>query len=69
MKEYRDLGLGFRDKRLYETTQMIVNKKVDLNKMQENPNTLEVREQLLTLSGVGPKVADCILLFSTLKRL
>ena len=23
---------------------------------------------MLTLSGVGPKVADCILLFSTLKR-
>ncbi len=36
--------------------------------MQNNPNTLEVREQLLALSGVGPKVADCILLFSTLKR-
>lgn len=36
--------------------------------MQNNSNTLEVREQLLTLSGVGPKVADCILLFSTLKR-
>lgn len=69
IKEYKDLGLGFRDKRLYETTQMIVNKQVDLDKMQKNPNTLEVREQLLTLSGVGPKVADCILLFSTLKRL
>lgn len=69
IKEYRDLGLGFRDKRVYETTQMIVNKQVDLKAMQENPNTLEVREQLLSLSGVGPKVADCILLFSTLKRL
>lgn len=69
VKEYRDLGLGFRDKRVYETTQMIVNKQVDLKAMQENPNTLEVREQLLSLSGVGPKVADCILLFSTLKRL
>ena len=67
-QEYRDLGLGFRDKRIYETTQMILNKKVDLRKMQNNPNTLEVREQLLTLSGIGPKVADCILLFSTLKR-
>lgn len=69
IKEYRELGLGFRDKRLYETTQMIVSKQIDLEKMQKNPNTFEVREQLLTLSGVGPKVADCILLFSTLKRL
>ena len=69
IKEYRELGLGFRDKRLYETTQMIINKQIDLEKMQKNPNTYELKEQLLTLSGVGPKVADCILLFSTLKRL
>lgn len=68
VREYRDLGLGFRDKRIYETTQMIIKGQVDLEKMQENPNTMEVREQLLTLSGVGPKVADCILLFSDLKR-
>ena len=68
VEEYRKLGLGFRDIRLYETTKMILDKKVDLEKLEQNPNTLEVREQLLTLSGVGPKVADCILLFSTLKR-
>lgn len=68
IEEYRKLGAGFRDVRIYETVQMVLNKKVDLEKMKNNPNTLEVREQLLTLSGVGPKVADCILLFSTLKR-
>ena len=68
IQEYRNLGLGFRDVRLYETTKMILNKNVDLKKMKDNKNTLEVREQLLQLSGVGPKVADCILLFSTLKR-
>ena len=68
VKEYRELGLGFRDIRLYETTKMILEGKVDLEKLRKNPNTIEVREQLLTLSGVGPKVADCILLFSDLKR-
>lgn len=69
IETYRSLGLGFRDKRIYETTQKILNKEVDLYALEQNPNTQEVRETLLTLPGVGPKVADCILLFSTLKRL
>lgn len=69
VQEYRELGLGFRDKRVYETTQMILNKQVDLEKMRQNPNTFEIKEELLKLSGVGVKVADCILLFSDLKRL
>ena len=68
VEEYRSLGLGFRDIRLYETTKMILDKEIDLEKLQNNPNTIEVREKLLSLSGVGPKVADCILLFSNLKR-
>lgn len=68
IEEYRKLGLGFRDIRLYETTKMILEKQVDLEKMRQNPNTIEVRDELLKLSGVGPKVADCILLFSDLKR-
>ena len=68
VEEYRSLGLGFRDIRLYETTKTILDKEIDLEKLQNNPNTIEVREKLLSLSGVGPKVADCILLFSTLKR-
>ena len=67
VSDFRSLGLGFRDIRLYETTHMILDKKVDLEKMPEK-STFEAREELLSLSGVGPKVADCILLFSTLKR-
>lgn len=69
IEKYRELGLGFRDKRIYETTQIILENKVNLQELENNPNTLEVRETLLTLPGVGPKVADCILLFSDLKRL
>lgn len=67
VQDLRSLGLGFRDVRVYETTKMILNKEVDLDKMYEE-DTSKVKESLLTLSGVGPKVADCILLFSKLKR-
>lgn len=68
VQDYRNLGLGFRDIRLYETTKKILNKEVDLENLYKNQNTQEVRNELLKLSGVGPKVADCILLFSDLKR-
>ena len=68
VEDYRKLGVGFRDVRLYETTKIILEKKVDLEQLRKNPNTQEVRNELLKLSGVGPKVADCILLFSNLKR-
>lgn len=65
--EFRSLGLGFRDIRLYETTKTINNNKHLLDNLYDM-KTLDVRDELLKLSGVGPKVADCILLFSDLKR-
>ena len=68
IQDLRELGLGFRDVRVYETTKKILEKEVDLEKLSEEKDTKKVRDTLLTLSGVGPKVADCILLFSTLKR-
>ena len=51
VEKYRELGLGFRDIRLYETTHAILDGKVDLKKLEQNPNTQEVREELLSLSG------------------
>lgn len=69
IQELRNLGLGFRDVRVYETTKMVVNGDIDFEKMHNEKNTQVVRDELLKLPGVGPKVADCILLFSTLKRL
>ena len=67
VEDFRALGTGFRDVRIYETTHKILNGEIDLKEI-EKEDTLTAREKLLTLSGVGPKVADCILLFSTLKR-
>ena len=68
VEDLRSLGLGFRDIRVYETTHKILSKEVDLKALHNEQDTEKVRNILLTLSGVGPKVADCILLFSTLKR-
>ena len=68
ISDYRKLWLWFRDVRLYETTRMILDWKIDLNSLYKN-DTQTVKNELLNLSWIWPKVADCILLFSDLKRL
>lgn len=68
IEDLRELGLGFRDKYIFETTKKIKSGEVSLEEMKTEKDTTKVRNKLLTLSGVGPKVADCVLLFSTLKR-
>ena len=67
VNDFRNLGLGFRDVRVYNTTRKIANNEFDLNRLY-NMKTEDVANELLTLDGVGPKVCDCILLFSDLKR-
>lgn len=65
--DFRELGAGFRDKRLYKTTQMILNGEVSLEFLEKCKDTALIRDELLKLDGVGEKVADCIMLFA-LKR-
>ena len=67
VEDLRKLGLGFRDKRVYETTKLILNGETNLQELIEEKDTTKLREKLLLLPGVGPKVADCIMLFG-LKR-
>ena len=54
------IGAGYRAKYLYN-----VLRQINLEKLEEFKAlpTAQLREELIKLSGVGPKVADCILLF------
>ncbi|MCI5840024.1 MAG: DNA glycosylase [Peptoniphilaceae bacterium] len=64
LREYAKVG--FRDERIVETSKMIAEGFINENDLKLNTENL--REKLQKLPGVGPKVADCILLFSFHRR-
>ena len=57
---FANIGAGYRAKYLYETVRLINEKTLKEWDMLSTP---DLRKKLIGLSGVGPKVADCILLF------
>ena len=63
IEELRNLNLGFRDKYVYEAVQKVVSKEINLEKIK-NMDYEDAKKELMKISGVGAKVADCILLFS-----
>ena len=63
IEEYSECGVGFRDKYIFNTVKEINEGKFNLDEIKELSTEL-LRDRLLSLMGIGPKVADCILLFS-----
>lgn len=59
----RKLGLGFRAKYIAAASSMIASGDVCLSDLLDMPYS-EAKENLIKFSGVGEKVADCVLLFS-----
>ena len=67
VEDLRGMGLGFRDKRVFNTTKIISENCALIANLEKSNDSGYIEEELLKLDGVGEKVAACIMLFS-LKR-
>lgn len=63
IQDLRNCGVGYRDAYIYKTTKAIIEKQVDLDAIKDM-DLDNARIELKKLTGIGDKVADCILLFS-----
>lgn len=61
-QDLREIGCGFRDTYLIDAAKKVENKKIDLKLINEMPID-EARLELQKIKGVGPKVAECTLLY------
>jgi N-glycosylase/DNA lyase len=62
-----ECGLGYRAKYVQKTAKKILNETINLEDLK-TLSYIEGRRTLLEFSGVGFKVADCVLLFSLEKK-
>ena len=58
--DFKRLGLGYRAAHLYKALRQVDEATL---KSWQKLETSQVQKNLIALSGVGPKVADCVLLF------
>lgn len=69
-EDFRNLGVGYRAKYIYASTKMVVESLA--KEGNSTPSLYELKDlsaglchkALLAYAGVGPKVADCVMLFS-----
>lgn len=62
-EDLKSCKTGFRAKYILNACEMVNSNKVTLDKF-DDMTTEQIRENLMTIKGVGPKISDCVLLFS-----
>jgi N-glycosylase/DNA lyase len=61
--DLRKCALGYRAKNLVATARLVSSGECDLESWSALPDP-DVRERLCSLPGVGPKIANCVMLFA-----
>lgn len=61
-EELSKIGCGYRSAYLKNAAAKVFERKLDLEALKTSPLS-EARERLLNVLGIGPKVADCVLLY------
>ena len=59
----RELGLGFRAPYVAEAARLVAEGSLDLNELIEMPYA-KAKARLMECPGIGPKISDCIAVFS-----
>jgi len=63
IQEIQNCGVGYRAKFIIDAAKMVESRQIDFDQLKKT-NYQDAKETILTVPGIGNKVADCILLFS-----
>jgi N-glycosylase/DNA lyase len=63
IQEIQNCGVGYRAKFIIDAAKMVESSQIDFDYLRKS-NYQDAKEMILTVPGIGNKVADCILLFS-----
>ena len=67
IEQYNELRMGFRSKYIFDAVQKVLSGEID-GEAIKSMSYPEAQKYLMKIKGVGPKVADCVLLFSCEKQ-
>lgn len=63
IQEIQNCGVGYRARFIIDAAKMVEAKQIDFDYLKKS-NYQDAKEMILSVPGIGNKVADCILLFS-----